>query len=145
MNETGRVIDALNDLWTVKRALIDQNVARSKVCAARGIETAADRFSNIAFGHMREVADLLDRVVAIGGLPRLDTVPAVPVGDELAQQLQLSLDAERATTPLYELTLQICEEAGDQQTNALVQAALDNQRSHVSRLEDALRPAARSS
>lgn len=142
MDGTSRVIDVLNDLWTVKRALIDQNVARSKVCAARDLEVHADRFSNIAFGHMREVADLLDRVVALGGLPRLDTVPAVAVGDELAQQMQLSLDAERATTPRYETTLRICDEAGDHETRTLVETALDNQRRHVSWLEDELRASA---
>lgn len=126
-----RVVEALNALWTVKRALIDQNVARSKVCEARGLQEQADGFSSIAFGHMREVAALLDRVVALGGMPELHTVEAVPVGETLADQVRLSLEAERATTGRYEGTITICEEGGDADTRALVSEALDNQRQHV--------------
>ena len=132
------IIETLNGLWTVKRALIDQNVARSKVAAAGGQQDQSDGFSSIAFTHMREVASLLDRIVALDGLPELQTVPAVAVGGDLTHQLQLSLEAERATTARYEQTLTVCDEAGDAETAGLVTAALENQREHIAWLEEEL-------
>jgi bacterioferritin (cytochrome b1) len=129
------LIDALNELWTVKRALIDQNVARSKVCAARGHEPFADGFSRIAFGHMREVASLLDRVVELGAMPELQTVPAVPIGQTLAEQVRLSLQAERATTELYRRTLEVCDKVGDDRTWHLVADALEAQTGNLLWLE----------
>ncbi|MGH2812617.1 MAG: ferritin-like domain-containing protein [Actinomycetota bacterium] len=139
MDANGSVINTLNALWTVKRALIDQNVARSKVCEARGQTEVANRFSSIAFGHMREVATLLDRIVALDGMPELQTVDAVPVGDTLAEQLRLSLAAERATTERYQETLSVCEQQDDTETGALVGEALKNQRGHMEWLEGELR------
>lgn len=142
MDPNGAVTDALNALWTVKRALIDQNVARSKVCEARNLTEFADRFSAIAFGHMREVASLLDRIVALEGMPELQTVDAVQVGETLTDQLRLSLDAERSTTARYQDTIAVCEGHGDLDTKGLVAEALENQREHISWLEAELRRAA---
>ena len=136
MRSDSEVVDVLNELWTVKRALIDQNVARSKVCEARDQQEFADRFSKIAFGHMREVASLLDRIVAVGGMPRLLTVNEVPVGETLSEQIRLSLDAEHATTERYKEALTVCEQ--DEETRGLVSAALENQRAHIDWLESAV-------
>jgi len=142
VDTSGSVIDALNGLWTVKRALIDQNVARARVCEARGQAASADRFSSIAFGHMREVASLLDRIVALDGMPELQTVDAVPIGDTLAAQLKLSLDAERAATERYLQTIKVCEAGGDAETAGLVRESLENQRGHIESLSTELREAA---
>jgi bacterioferritin len=131
----GNVVDALNALWTVKRALIDQNVARSKVCESRGLTPLADRFSAIAFGHMREVAALLDRIVGLEGMPELRTVDAVSVGFTPSDQMRLSLEAERATTARYNETLAVCDQASDTETRALVAEALEHQRGHIDWLE----------
>lgn len=132
---TQRVIDALNDLWTTERALIDQYVARSKVCANRGDEVLAERFHEFAFTEMREVSAILDRIVALGGIPQLQQVPPVPVGETPAEQLRLSITGEQTTIERLICTLRLCQEEGDIETSSLVAEDLAREREHLAWLE----------
>jgi len=118
-------VDMLNALWTTKRALIDQYVARSKVRAARGDEELAERFSDFAFGQMRVVSGLLDRIVALDGIPQLRPVQPVPVGAAIPDQLHHSRQAEMAIIPQLEDARRLCGETGDAETLALIEAALE--------------------
>lgn len=127
---TQRVVDALNDLWTTERALIDQYVARSKVCAHWGKEVLAKRFHEFAFTEMREVAAILDRIVTLGGIPQFQQVPPVPFGETPAEQLRLSIAGEQATIERLIATLRLCEEENDVETRALVED-LASERKHL--------------
>jgi bacterioferritin (cytochrome b1) len=111
-------------LWTAKRALIDQYVARSKVSAARGQKRLAKRFSKYAFDQMREVSDILDRIVTLHSIPELRPVDPVPVGRTPAEQLRFSREAERLLTPKMQQTRLICEQEGDEETLMLVVAGI---------------------
>jgi bacterioferritin len=133
-----RIIEALNELWTTERALIDQYVARSKVCVARGQEEIGERFSSFAFTEMREVSAILDRIIALGGIPRIQRVEPVAVGESVTEQLRLSLDYERRTIARLEETLGVCEEEKDSETVALLIEDLDREREHLAWLEEEL-------
>lgn len=133
------LVDTLNSLWTTKRALIDQYVARSKVRAARGDERLAEQFSTFAFAQMREVSALLDRIVELGGIPQLQAVEPVSVGDLAEEQLQHSLVSERSTIATLEKALRVCEEAGHKEVIALVGDILGNERARLEWLQSELR------
>ena len=128
-------VAALNRLWTAERALIDQYVARSKVARTRGDGAEATAFSRFAMTEMMEVSAILDRIIAIGGVPELHAVPPVDVGGTREEQVRASLDGERATIAALEGAASAASAAGDPETEDQLRGYLAEQHEHVAWLE----------
>lgn len=132
MTTNDDAVRTLNSLWTTKRALIDQYVARSKVQEARGDPELAKQFSEFAFAQMREVSGMLDKIVELGGIPQLQAVEPVPVGETADEQLRNSIEAERSTVTKIETELAT---VADPDVASMIAAVLEQDRARLDWLE----------
>src|SRR5207247_7566588 len=113
MKEDKVVIDALNDLLTLELTVVNQYFVHSRMCENWGYKRLAARFREDAMSEMKDAEELIDRILYFEGVPNVQRLGTVALGETVAEQMRLALDAERNAVALLGKGIAACDEAGD--------------------------------
>src|SRR3954465_6195034 len=89
------VIELLNDVLTAELTSVNQYFADAKMCANWGYERLAEKFREESIGEMKDADALIDRILFLEGMPNLQRLGSVRIGETVPEKLQLALDLER--------------------------------------------------
>ena len=95
MKGSGRVTDALNELLTLELTVINQYFLHSRMCEKWGYQRLAKRFRDVAFEEMKDAERIIDRILFFEGVPNMQRLGAVTIGESVPEQLQIQLEGER--------------------------------------------------
>jgi bacterioferritin len=133
-----RVIDALNDLLTLELTVVNQYFVHSRMCENWGYKRLASRFRENAMSEMRDAEELIDRILYFEGVPNVQRLGTVALGETPQEQLQLALEAERGAVELLAKTITLCEEAGDVGTREFLAPKVGEEEAHIDWFESQL-------
>ncbi len=129
------VIEFLNEALTAELTAINQYFAHSKLCEDWGYQRMAATLRSESFDEMRDAEKLMDRILLLDGMPNLQRLGSVSVGESVAEQLTLDRDLEAAAIERYRRGIALCHEKGDPGTRELLEQLVVGEEEHLDWIE----------
>ena len=131
MQGSPRVIEALNELLTLELTVVNQYFVHSKMCQNWGYERLAGKQRAIAMDEMRDSEEIIDRILFLEGVPNMQRLGSVTVGETVSEQLQIALEGEHKALELLAAGIAVALEANDEASREFFAGRLFEEEGHV--------------
>ena len=132
------IIEALNDVLTGELTAINQYFAQAKMCENWGYRKLAKRFRQESIGEMKDADEIMERILYFDGIPNLQRLGSVRVGEEPKEQISLALETEVAAIDRLNRAIALARETGDNGTRELLEGILRGEEESAEWLESQL-------
>ncbi len=135
MKSNKKIIEALNEILTGELTAINQYFIHAKMCANWGLQRLAEANRKESIGEMKHADEIIERILFLEGVPNMQRLHKVRVGENVPEQLDLDLKLELEAIPLLNKTIALAVELGDNGTRELLEEILTSEEEHVDWLE----------
>ena len=132
------IIELLNDVLTAELTAINQYFVDAKMFQNWGYERLGKRFRDESIDEMHDADKLIERILYLDGLPNLQRLGTVRVGETPVEKLQLALELEREAIDRLNRGIARSVELADNGTRELLEDILVGEESHADWLESQL-------
>jgi bacterioferritin len=129
------VIEFLNEALSAELAAINQYFAHSKLCENWGYERLAHKYREESVEEMHDAEKLIDRILLLDGMPNLQRIGPVRVGENVVEQLAVDLELELEAIDRYRNGIQLTLEHGDAGTREVLEHLLVGEEAHADLIE----------
>jgi bacterioferritin len=133
-----RVIELLNEVLTAELTAVNQYFIHAKMCDNWGYERLAKHDRDESIGEMKDAESLIERILYLEGVPNLQRLGTVMVGETVPEQLRLDLQNERDAIDRLNGGIALCVEVGDNGSRDLLEDILEGEEEHADWLETQL-------
>jgi bacterioferritin len=130
-----RVIDLLNDVLTAELTAINQYFVHAEMSDNWGYEHRYRQVRQEAMSEMKHAEKLIERVLYLEGIPNVQRLGKILIGETVAEQLKSDLALERDAIGRLNGGIQLCREVGDNGSRLLLEEILESEEEHVNWLE----------
>lgn len=131
MDGSPEIIEFLNEALTAELTAINQYFAHSKLCDNWGWSKLAEKYREESFEEMRDAETLIDRIILLDGMPNLQRMGSVRVGETVLEQLQVDRDLEIAAIERYRRGVVLALEKGDPGTREMLEKLVLAEEDHL--------------
>jgi len=132
------VIELLNEVLTAELTAINQYFVDAKMYANWGYDRLASRFKDESVGEMKDADHLIERILYLDGVPNLQRLGTVRVGEAAIEKLHLALALEREAIERLNRGIALCVERGDNGSRELLEDILEGEEAHADWIETQL-------
>jgi bacterioferritin len=132
------VIEVLNDVLTGELTSINQYFVDAKMADNWGYERLAGHFRQESIDEMNDADKLIERILYLDGMPNLQRLGSVRVGETIPEKLQLALELEREAIERLNPGIARCVALGDTGSRELRAEILAGEEKHAEWLETQL-------
>lgn len=133
-----KTIELLNKALTNELTAINQYFLHAKMFKNWGLKELAEHEYKESIDEMKHADRLIDRILFLDGLPNLQKLDKVMVGESPKEALACDLKLELIAVPDLKDGIRHCESIGDFGTRGLFQDILDSEEEHIDWLETQL-------
>jgi bacterioferritin len=130
-----KIIDLLNEVLTGELTAINQYFLHAKMCQNWGYARLADHIRKESIDEMKHADMLIDRILYLEGLPNVQKIGKINVGQTVAEMLKNDLGVELVAIPLLNKSIEESRKVGDNGSEALLTSILTSEEAHVDWLE----------
>lgn len=138
MQGNAQVLETLNRLLTLELTAINQYFVHTKMCANWGYDRLGEHLRKIALEEMHDAEEIIERILFLDGVPNLQRLEPLPVGENVSEQLRLGLETELRAVAMISEGVKVCLDVGDQATREFLAGRLQEEEGHVDWLETQL-------
>lgn len=138
MKGNAKIIAALNEILTAELTGINQYFIHSKMCQNWGFRKLADMDRKESIGEMKHADKVIERILYLEGVPNMQRLNKVRVGETVLEQFQLDLGLEVEAVKKLNESIALAVEVGDNGTRELLEGILVNEEEHIDWLEGQL-------
>lgn len=135
MKGSAKIVEALNDILTGELTGINQYFVHAKMCENWGYERLAEIDRKESIEEMKHAERLVERILFLEGVPNLQRVGKVRVGERVPEQLKLDRELELEAVAKLSKAIALSVEAGDNGSRELLEDILESEEHHVNWLE----------
>lgn len=135
MKAKANVIDLLNEILTGELTAVNQYFLHAKMCQNWGYHRLAAHIKRESIDEMKHADMLIERVLYLEGLPNVQRLGKIAVGQTVPEMLKNDYEVECVAIPLLNKAIQACRDVGDNGTEALLVDILRSEEGHVDWLE----------
>ena len=128
----------LNDVLTAELTAINQYWIHARMCENWGYKRLWKKVREESIGEMRHADRLIERILYLEGVPNLQRLGKVNVGQTVPEQLRLDLEVERTAVSALNAGIEMCRTAGDNGTRDLLEEILKAEEDHIDWIEEQL-------
>jgi bacterioferritin len=132
------VIELLNEVLTAELTAVNQYFLDAKMLANWGYERLGSKFRQESIDEMKDAEELIERILYLDGMPNLQRLGPVRVGENPPEKLALALDLEREAIERLNRGIALCRERGDNGSRELLVEILEGEEDHADWLETQL-------
>ena len=133
--QDSNIIDCLNRVLKNELTAINQYFLHSRMYKNWGLNALAEREYGEALDEMKHADQLIERVLLLEGLPNLQDLGRLVIGEDVAEMLRADLALERAAMPVLRECVVATETAQDFVSRGLFEEILASEEEHVDWLE----------
>ena len=133
-----RIIKHLNAVLTNELTAIDQYFVHAKMFGHWGFHRLAARERAASIDEMKHAESLIERILFLEGLPNLQDLHKLLVGEDVKEALACDLKLELDGHPVLKDSIAVCEAAADYVSRDLFRRILDSEEEHIDWLETQL-------
>ena len=137
------IIVHLNRVLKNELTAINQYFLHAKMFADWSIQRLAEKEREESIDEMKHADSLMERILFLEGLPNLQDLGRLRVGQHTQEMLQCDLALEMDAMPVLREAIACCEGCGDYVSRQLFRSILDSEEGHVDWLETQLELIAR--
>ncbi len=138
MKGSKKVVEVLNDVLSGELVGINQYFVHAKMCKNWGFHRIAEVDYKESIDEMKHADKLVERILFLEGIPNLQKLGRVRVGQTVPEQLALDLDVEREAVVRLNKGIEICVDEGDNTSRDLLEDILESEEEHLDWLETQL-------
>lgn len=135
MKGDAKVIEALNDVLTAELTAINQYFVHAKMCDNWGYQRLAAKKREESMEEMKHADDVIERILFLDGVPNMQRLNPVRVGEEPVEQHQLDLELEAEAVKRINDAIALCRDQGDNGSRELLDKILEDEEDSVDWLE----------
>jgi bacterioferritin len=138
MKGNDQILQLLNDLLTNELTAINQYFVHAKMCENWGYERLAHKIREESIDEMKHADQLISRILFLEGVPNLQKLNKLRVGETVKEQLESDLQLEYAAIGFLNQGIATAREVGDNATEDLFTRILVSEEEHTDWLETQL-------
>lgn len=139
MQGDSTVIDHLNTALRNELTAINQYFLHAKMFADWGLAKLAATEHKESIDEMHHADQLIERILQLDGLPNVQDLGKVTIGEDVKEALECDLRLEHEALPALRAAVGTAEKAEDYVSRDLFNAILASEEEHVDWLETQLR------
>ncbi|NVB37375.1 bacterioferritin [Pseudenhygromyxa sp. WMMC2535] len=132
------IIDLLNEVLTAELTAINQYFIHAKMLKNWGLNKLAEHVRAESIDEMKHADELIERILYLDGVPNLQRLGKINVGETPAEQLKLDLDLEYIASERFNRGIALARDLGDNGSRELLEGMLVSEESHIDWLETQL-------
>jgi bacterioferritin len=129
------IIDLLNRILTADLTAINQYFVHAKMCENWGYERLHHRVRQRSFDEMQDAELLIKHILYLEGVPNMQRLGTVTVGETVPEQLTADLEAEKEMLTLLTEGVTHCARVGDYTTRHMLEAMVQDVDEHIDWIE----------
>ncbi|MEQ1790157.1 MAG: bacterioferritin [Rickettsiales bacterium] len=127
-----KIIEHLNNVIGCELVAINQYFLHARMMKHMGFMKLADYEYKESIQQMKYADSLVERVLFLGGIPNLQDLGKLHIGEAVDSILECDLKLEEATIKSLKLTINLCESKPDPISLDILRRILENAEEHVS-------------
>lgn len=133
-----KVIEHLNRVLRNELTAINQYFLHSRMFKDWGLKGLADYEFHESVDEMKHADSLIERVLFLEGLPNLQDIGKLRIGEHTQEMLECDLELEMEAIPDLRVAVAYCESVKDYVSRELFDSILESEEEHVDWLETQL-------
>jgi bacterioferritin len=129
------IISLLNDLLTNELTAINQYFIHAKMCQNWGYARLAEKVRAESIDEMKHADQVISRILFLEGVPNLQKLNKLHVGETVKEQLESDLQLEYAAIKFLNQGIEAARKLGDNGTEDLMTKILVGEEDHTDWLE----------
>ena len=129
------VVRVLNEVLCGELTAINQYFLHAEMCGDWGFERLHKIVRKESIEEMKHAESLIERILYLGGIPNVQKLDKINIGETVKEQLQSDLALENLALPRLNKGIELCREENDNGTRYLLEDILRNEEEHVDWLE----------
>ncbi len=138
MKGEAKVIELLNTALANELTAINQYFLHSRMYGNWGYKQLEKHEYDESIDEMKHADQLIERILFLEGLPNLQKLNKLLVGESPKEILECDLKLEMAAVPDLKAGIELCEKVGDFVSRELFRSILGSEEEHIDWLETQL-------
>ncbi len=135
MKGSQKVIDLLNEVLTNELTAVNQYFLHARMCENWGYDRLWHKVRAESIDEMKHADKVIERILYLEGLPNVQRLGKVNIGQTVDEQLKVDLALEAAAIPVLNRGIELCRAEGDNGTADLLEDVLEDEEEHANWLE----------
>ena len=133
-----KILDILNDVLTAELTAINQYFIHAKMMKNWGYDRLAHKEREESIDEMKHADLVIERILFFDGVPNMQRMNKVMVGENVPEMLRLDLDEELRAIKRLNDGIKVCRDQGDNGTEDFLTGILRSEEEHVDWIESQL-------
>ena len=129
------IIDLLNKLLTANLTAINQYFVHAKMCENWGYERLHHKVRQRSFDEMKDAEEIIEHTLYLEGVPNMQRLGTVHVGETVPEQLKVDLKAEQEMLKMLADGIVHCAKVGDYTTRHMLEDMSQDVDAHIDWIE----------
>jgi bacterioferritin len=130
-----QILTALNDVLTAELTAVNQYFIHARMCENWGYQRLWKKIRAESIEEMKHADSLIERILYLEGVPNLQRLGKVNVGQTVPEQFRLDLEVEKASVTALNAGIELARSLGDNGTRDLLEGMLRDEEEHANWLE----------
>ncbi|MEL0083641.1 MAG: bacterioferritin [Gammaproteobacteria bacterium] len=135
MKGNSEVISFLNKVLKMELTAVNQYFLHAKMAANWEYSDFAGKSREESIDEMKHAEELIDRILVLEGIPNLQDLGKLYIGEDLPEMVACDLRLEMEAIPLLRDAIVCCEQERDFVSRDLLAHILEDEENHVDWLE----------
>src|SRR5262245_11486867 len=125
MSRNDDIVELLNEVLTGELTSVNQYFLNAKMLDHWGYESLGKHFRHESIDEMKDADELIDRILYLEGVPNLQRLGTLRIGQTAPEKLTLALELEREAIERLNRGIALCVEQADNGTRHLLEEILE--------------------
>jgi bacterioferritin len=138
MQGDDEIIELLNEVLTAELTAVNQYFLDARMLSNWGYERLGQKFYEESLDEMKDADHLIERILYFDGMPNLQRLGTMRVGETAPEKLTAALDLEKEAIERLNRGIALCVQHGDNGSRELLEGILEGEEAHADWLESQL-------
>jgi bacterioferritin len=129
------VIDRLNTILTNELTAINQYFLHAEMCRNWGYGRLYEKLRDFSIEEMKDAQRLIEHILYLEGVPNLQRLGTIQVGETVPEHLQLDVALEQGGVDTYREAIAHCAQVGDYTTRGMLEGMVHEAEEQIDWLE----------
>jgi bacterioferritin len=135
MQGNPKILSTLNKVLTTELTSINQFFLHARMFKNWGLEELNEKAYKKSIKDMKQADDLIERILFLEGLPNLQHLGKLQIGEQTDEMLQCDLNVEMAQVAELRDAIELCEQEKDYVSRELLEEILEYEEDYIDWIE----------